>query len=95
MNGDVDVCADAIRAVCGAGADAGDGGEWVNGDVGGFGGAAEDAGCGICGLVGGVVCCTAVCANYLIPGGEGDGVGDSAVVTCVGYKSDFGVGITG
>ena len=94
LNGDVDVFADAVSPVCCGCADVGNGGDGVNGDVGGFGGTAENAGCGVIGLIGGVVCDTAICANYLIPGGKGNGIGDSAVVTCIGNKSEFCIGIT-
>ena len=94
LNGDVDVCADTISIVwCGC-ADAGNGGDGINGDVGGFGSTTENAGCCVIGLVCGVVSGTAIGSGNLIPGGKGNGVGDSAVVTCIGHKPDFGVGIT-
>ena len=95
VNSDVDVCADAVSPVCCGGADAGNGGDGVNGDVGGFGNAAENAGCCVIGSVCGVVGGSAICAGNSIPGDKGNGVGDSAVVTCIGHKPDFGVGITG
>ena len=95
MNGDVDVCADTVSPVWGGCADAGNGGERINGDVGGFCCTAEYAGGSVIGSVCGVVSDSAIAAGDLIPGGKGNGVGDGAVETWVGYKSEAGVGVTG